>query len=86
MRAMEKTWVRLLMVLSGGALTVLLMMPDSKLSFAVTGALALGLTGVLVFRKNLLEKLFEPRPWYLWLLAAILCLSQLYPENCTFYY
>ena len=85
MRAMEKTWVRLLMVLSGGALTVLLMMTDSKLSFAVTGVLALGLTGVLVFRKNLLEKLFEPRPWYLWLLAAILCLSQLYTAKSTFY-
>ena len=85
MRAMEKTWLRLLMVLSGSALTVLLMVTESKLSFAVTGALALALTAVLVFRKNLLEKLFAPRPWYLWLLAALLCLCQLYTAKSTFY-
>lgn len=85
MQTVNKTWLRLGMVLSGGALAVLLMVTQSKLSFAVTGLLALALTAVLVFRTGLLEKLFAPRPWYQWALAGVLCLAQLYTAKSTFF-
>ena len=85
MQTVNKPWLRLGMVLSGGALAAVLMVTQSKLSFAVTGLLALVLTAVLVFRAGLLEKLFAPRPWYLWLLAAVLCLAQLYTAKSTFF-
>ena len=73
------------MVLSGSALAVLLMVTESKLSFAVTGLLALVLTAVLVFRTKLLKMLFAPRPWYLWTIAAVLCVAQLYTAKSTFF-
>lgn len=85
MQTMEKTWLRLGMVLSGSALAVLLMVTESKLSFAVTGLLALVLTAVLVFRTKLLSTLFAPRPWYLWTIAAVLCVAQLYTAKSTFF-
>lgn len=84
-RTVKNIFLRLGMVLSGTALAVLLMVTPSKLSFAVTALLALGLTAALIFRTRLMETLFAPRPWYLWAAATVLCLSQLYTAKSTFF-
>lgn len=79
------TPLRLLMALSGTAYAVLLMQTNSKLSFFVTGILALGLMLVLVCRTSFLEKLFSVEGRYLWAIAGVLCLSAVYTAKSTFF-
>lgn len=78
-------WVRLGLALSGTAYTVLLMQTESKLSFLVTGVLALALMLLLVTKTRLLEELFAPRQTGIYIVAAVLTLAALYTAKSTFY-
>ena len=78
-------WLRLLGALSGTCYTVLLMWTESKLSFAITGLLALGLLLALVFRFSLLERLTACRKPGLWVLAGVLSCSAVYTAKSAFF-
>ena len=81
----DSVWARLGLLVSGFCCTVLLIMTDFKLSFALTAVLSLILLGVLVFRTKLPEALFADTHWGLCLLAALLALAQGYRSKSTFY-
>lgn len=86
--AARKQWsipLRVLFALSGAAYAVLLMQTASKLSFLVTGLLALALMLVLTLKTSLLEKLFAVQGRYVWVLSAVLCLSAVYTAKSTFF-
>lgn len=78
-------WFRLAAACSGTAYTVLLMQTESKLSFLVTAIAALILLMVFSFRTPLLEKLFAPRGWGLWVLAGVLSIAAVYTAKSTFF-
>ena len=77
--------VRLSAAFSGTAYAVLLMQTPSKWSFLITGLLALVLLTFLVFRTELLDRLFAPRHGAVMLLAGILSVSAVYTAKSTFY-
>lgn len=81
----ETVWFRLCMVLSGTALSVLLMQTESKLSFAVTGLLALGLMLFLAFRTSLLSTLFQGREPLVCVIAGVISCAEVYYAKSTFY-
>lgn len=76
---------RMGLFLSGWCCTLLLMMTSSKLSFAVTGVLALVLLGVLCCKTKFLDEIFQETHWGLCLLAGILALCEVYRAKSTFY-
>lgn len=73
------------MVLSGTALSVLLMQTESKLSFAITGVLALGVMLFFVFRTKLLATLFCGRTTYVCVIAGVVACLEVYYAKSTFY-
>lgn len=81
----DSLWLKIIMVLSGGAYAVLLMQTKSEVSFAVTGVLALGLMCYLVLRTEFLNHLFRNRGWKMTLVAAVLAVAALYTAKSTFY-
>ena len=81
----EKAWFRLGAVCSGTACAVLLMQTASKLSFGVTALAALILLAVLGWKTPFLEKLFAPRAKGIWIVSAVLALSQVYTAKSTFF-
>lgn len=86
--AKNGTWnipLRLFMALSGWAYAVLLMQTESKLSFLITGVLALALMLVLTLKTSFLEKVFRAEGCYLWVIAGVLCLSAVYTAKSTFF-
>lgn len=84
-RKQWNTAVRVLLALSGTAYTVLLMQTESKLSFLITGLLALALMLVLTLKTSFLEKLFSVEGRSVWLISAVLCLSAVYTAKSTFF-
>lgn len=76
---------RLFLLLSGVACTVLLIMTESKLSFAVTGLLAVLLLSIFIFRTGFLSRLFVETHWGICLTAGILALAEVYRAKSTFY-
>lgn len=82
---LKSVWLRIVLVLSGTAFAVLLMQTQSKVSFAVTGCLALALMLFLVFRTGFLKEIFQSRPIGICIVAGILTLSTLYTAKSTFY-
>lgn len=81
----EPIWIRLLLWISGFSAVVLLMMTESKLSFAVTGILALGLLLFLILRTDFLKALFAPTHFSLCIVAGVLALTEVYRAKSTFY-
>ena len=81
----ESLLSRLFLLLSGVACTVLLMMTESKLSFAVTGLLAVLLLSIFISRTGFLSRLFVETHWGLCLTAGILALAEVYRAKSTFY-
>lgn len=77
--------LRLLLALSGTALCVLMMQTESKLSFALTGLLALGLMLYLTLKTGFLEAVFRSELPGVRGVAAVLTLSTLYTEKSHFY-
>ncbi len=77
--------VRLVLLLSGWSCTMLLIMTESKLSFAVTSILSLILLGVLIFRTEFLSAIFKDTHWGLCLTALVITLAELYRAKSTFY-
>ena len=81
----ESLLSRLFLLLSGVACTVLLIMTESKLSFAVTGLLAVLLLSIFIFRTGFLSRLFVETHWGICLTAGILALAEVYRAKSTFY-
>lgn len=81
----ETLWFRLMLVLSGTALSVLLMQTQSKLSFAITGVLAFGMMIFLVFRTTLPEVLFRGRDPLTCVIAGVIGCLEVYYAKSTFY-
>lgn len=77
--------LRLAMALSGTAFAVLLMQTSSKLSFLLTGLLALGLMLYLTTRTKFLEEVFRSEETGVRMVAAVLTLATLYTEKSHFY-
>lgn len=85
-KKIEKSlWLRLLMILSGGAYCILLMQTKSELSFALTAASAVGVMVFLVYRTPFLKEIFKPVPQWVPPVGAVLSLAALYTAKSTFY-
>ncbi len=85
MKNTKSLWLRLGLVISGTAATVLLMQTQSKLSFLVTGLLSLALMGWLSFRTEFPDMLFRRRCPGLVLAALVLALATVYTEKSHFF-
>ena len=68
----ESLLSRLFLLLSGVACTVLLIMTESKLSFAVTGLLAVLLLSIFIFRTGFLSRLFVETHWGICLTLSLI--------------
>lgn len=77
--------LRLMLALSGTAVCVLMMQTASKLSFALTGALALGLMLYLTLKTGFVEAVFRSELPGVRGVAAVLTLAALYTEKSHFY-
>lgn len=78
-------WIRLFMAISAAAYAVLLMVTPSKLSFVMTGTLALILAAVFCFRTELLHHLFADKPGGVRIVSGILSLSAVYTAKSSFF-
>ncbi len=85
MTAYKEWWLRLGFALSGTAYAVLLIQTEFKMSFAITGILALGLMLALCFHTGFLKKIFAHRSVGRCLIAGALTLSALYTAKSTFF-
>ena len=78
-------WIRLVLICSGTAATVLMMQTDFLYSFLITAVLSLVLWALLCLKTNILEEVyFGKRLWEV-LLSAVLSVMTVYQYKSTFF-
>ena len=82
----EKSFlIRLGFILSGMACSALLMQTESKLSFAITLVLAMGVMCILVFRTRLIGTVLSEKTPAVYIISGVLSCVMVYYAKSTFY-